>query len=107
VTLINENGVETDTPLSVTSIKEIKYDPATTAPSPAMFNSTKGGIDFNSSNLNLLIKRDGAGVPLPLALQDVASLSRIKGFFPVILEIKSARNLPIFSELTSSAGTLH
>ena len=59
----------------------------------------KGGIDFNSSNLNLQIKRDGRGVPLPLAQQDMAQLSAIQGFEPEILEIKPAINLPILTEL--------
>ena len=58
-----------------------------------------GGIDFNSANLSLQIKRDGRGVPLPLALQDMAQLSRIQGFVPEIIEIKPAGNLPILSEL--------
>lgn len=63
-----------------------------------------GGIDLNSVNLNLRIKRDGAGVPMPLAQQDAASLSRIEGFFPVIIEIKPAVGLPIFSELGAESG---
>ena len=59
----------------------------------------KGGIDFNAANLNLQIKRDGRGVPLPLAQQDMAQLSKIQGFVPQIIEIKSAVNFPILSEL--------
>jgi len=58
-----------------------------------------GGIDLNSANLNLQIKRDGRGVPLPLSQQDMAQLSTIQGFVPVILEIKPAVDLPILSEL--------
>ena len=30
-----------------------------------------GGIDFNSANLNLQIKRDGRGVPLPISQQNL------------------------------------
>ena len=59
----------------------------------------KGGIDFNSANLNLQIKRDGKGVPLPLIQQDMDQLMQIPGFVPVIIEIKPAAGLPIFSEL--------
>jgi hypothetical protein len=59
----------------------------------------KGGIDFNAVNLNLQIKRDGKGVPLPIARQDMAQLSRIQGFEPEIIEIKPVVNLPILSEL--------
>jgi hypothetical protein len=47
-----------------------------------------GGIDLNAANMNFMIKRDGNGVPLPLAQQDMAQLSRIKGFVPKILDIK-------------------
>jgi len=59
----------------------------------------KGGIDFNAVNLNLQIKRDGRGVPLPLARQDMAQLSNIQGFEPQIIEIQPAVNIPIISEL--------
>jgi CheY-like chemotaxis protein len=65
----------------------------------AQFATPTGGIDFNSVNLNLQIKRDGKGVPLPLAQQDMAQLSRIQGFEPEIIEIKPALNVPIISEL--------
>jgi len=50
-----------------------------------------GGIDLNSANLNLKIKRDGRGVPLPVAQQDMAQLSQIQGFTPTIVEIWPAR----------------
>ena len=63
------------------------------------FNTTKGGVDFNPANMNLLIKRDGSGVPLPLGRQDMAQLNRIRGFEPDILSIRPAVNLPIFKEL--------
>jgi len=59
-----------------------------------------GGIDFNSANLNLQIKRDGKGVPLPLDQQDMAQLNNIEGLYPVILSIKPANSLPIFFELS-------
>ena len=58
-----------------------------------------GGIDFNAANLAMTIKRDGKGVPLPLAQQDMAQLSHIQGFEPEIIEIKPAVNLPILNEL--------
>jgi hypothetical protein len=58
-----------------------------------------GGIDLNSANLNLQIKRDGRGVPLPLLQQDWVKLNGIQGFIPTIIEIKPVTNLPILSEL--------
>jgi hypothetical protein len=59
----------------------------------AMLN---GGIDFNSANLNLQIKRDGNGVPLPLARQDLENI-KIDGLVPIIIDIKPATSLPIFA----------
>jgi hypothetical protein len=61
--------------------------------------SNYGGIDLNSANLHLQIKRDGRGVPLPLLQQDWAQLSQIQGFIPTIIEIKPVTMLPILSEL--------
>ena len=58
-----------------------------------------GGIDLNSANLNFQIKRDGKGVPLPLAQQDKAQLSGLTGFVPVIVEIQPVLTLPLLSQL--------
>jgi hypothetical protein len=58
-----------------------------------------GGIDLNSANLAMTIKRYGNGVPLPLAQQDMAQLSHIEGFEPHILEITPVNGLPILDEL--------
>ena len=66
-------------------------------------NSTDhlGGIDMNAANLNLQIKRDGRGVPLPLPQQDWEHI-RIDGLVPIILEIKPALATPLLSELQVS-----
>ncbi len=61
-----------------------------------------GGIDFNSANLDLYIKRNGAGIPLPLVQQDMAQLANIQDFTPEILSITSAARLPIFVELRNN-----
>lgn len=58
-----------------------------------------GGIDLNAANLDLRIKRDGKGVPLPLSNQDMNQLMSIEGFVPVIINIKPMLNTPILSEL--------
>ena len=63
---------------------------------------TPGGIDLNSANLTLHIKRDGNGVPLPLAQQDLAQFSNIQGLDPVILSIKPASQTALFSQLIGS-----
>ena len=51
-------------------------------------NAMNGGIDFAQSNLDMQIKRDGAGVPLPVSQQNLENI-RINGLVPVILEIRS------------------
>ena len=58
-----------------------------------------GGIDLNSANFDFQIKRDGAGVPLPLVRQDMEQIMKIEGFTPVIIEIKPALNIPVLNEL--------
>ena len=66
------------------------------APKDAAMN---GGIDFNSANLPMIIKRNGQGVALPINQQDMAQLSRLQGFDADIIEIKTVFNVPILSEL--------
>ncbi|MBF0522379.1 MAG: hypothetical protein HQL24_04895 [Candidatus Omnitrophica bacterium] len=55
---------------------------------------TNGGIDLNAANLNLQIKRDGNGIPLPVSQQNLENI-QIDGLVPVILDIRPA------------VGTLH
>ncbi len=50
---------------------------------------TPGGIDMSQANLDLQIKRDGDGVPLPVNQQNFDRI-HISGLVPVILAIKSA-----------------
>jgi hypothetical protein len=67
----------------------------------AMLPDTKGGIDFNADQLNMQIKRDGNGVPLPLPMQNIESIN-IEGFVPQILSIQPVTSLPILSEAPAS-----
>jgi hypothetical protein len=61
-----------------------------------------GGIDFNSKNLNLQIKRDGNGVPLPMNLQPINTIdAQFKGFMFNIIEIVPA-NLPLILGMEKS-----
>ncbi len=53
----------------------------------------RGGIDFAQSNLDMQIKRDGAGVPLPVSQQNLDNI-RINGLVPVILDIRPASSVP-------------
>jgi len=48
--------------------------------------NSPGGIDFNPELLDLQIKRDGNGVPLPLMQQPIGDM-HIEGFLPVIINI--------------------
>jgi len=56
-------------------------------------SSSVGGIDLNPELLDLQIKRDGNGVPLPINLQPIESM-QIEGFFPVIINIAPV-NVPL------------
>ncbi len=57
-----------------------------------------GGIDLNPVNMNLQIKRDSQGVPLPLNVQPIDSM-QIDGFSPVIIQILPIHQLPLLSDL--------
>jgi hypothetical protein len=73
------------------------YDPA---------GLVNGGINMNSANLNMQIKRDGNGVPLPVSQQNLDNI-RIDGLVPVILDIKPVGSAPLFADsgvLTPSAA---
>jgi hypothetical protein len=52
-----------------------------------------GGIDFNPATMNLQIKRDGRGVPLPFENQP-AAIMQIDGLIPVIINVVPA-NMPM------------
>jgi hypothetical protein len=62
----------------------------------------KGGIDLNAANLNLRVRRDGSGMPLPVAQQDLESL-KINGLVPEILSIQPVMTLPILGEADTGA----
>ncbi len=58
-----------------------------------------GGIDLNSANLVLTIKRDGNGIPI-ISQQDLAQISsQMEGLDPVILSIKPASQTAVFADL--------
>jgi len=69
-------------------------------PSNQAMAATKGGIDLNAANLHFFIKRDGHGVPLPVAQQDFERI-HINGLVPVILSIKPAMSSPLLSQLAA------
>jgi len=61
-------------------------------------NADYGGIDFNAAHLNLQIKRDGQGVPLPISQQDLENI-HIDGLIPVIINITSVLDSSIMADL--------
>ena len=68
--------------------------------------SPVGGIDFNAANLNLQIKRDGHGVPLPISQQDLQNI-KIDGLVPIIIDIKPAASLAVFADLQSTSNSIN
>ncbi|MGE0269238.1 MAG: hypothetical protein AB7S78_12375 [Candidatus Omnitrophota bacterium] len=76
----NPDTLKADQALTVTA-KEQKY----------------GGIDLNPKLLDLQIRRDDTGVPLPLWDQPLEQMN-IEGFVPVIINIIPLTNLPFLSE---------
>jgi hypothetical protein len=63
-----------------------------------------GGIDFNPSRMDLRIRRDASGVPLPVELQDLPNI-HIDGLYPVIINITPVFNpLPLLGLSSSGPG---
>ena len=57
-------------------------------------STTVGGIDLNPDLLDLQIKRDARGVPLPFNMQPVMDM-KIEGFLPVIIQVTPISNIPM------------
>ena len=57
-------------------------------------SSPLGGINLNPALLNLQIKRDNNGIPLPLPQQPVGDMN-IEGFLPIIINITPIPSLPM------------
>ncbi|MBF0593581.1 MAG: hypothetical protein HQL22_01290 [Candidatus Omnitrophica bacterium] len=53
---------------------------------PVQNDLTPGGIDLNDRQLDLQVKRDGKGMPLPIGLQDPA-MRDVAGLVPVIIDM--------------------
>jgi len=59
-----------------------------------------GGINLNPSLLDLQIKRDGNGIPLPINLQPIENM-HIEGFIPIIINVTPVVNLPLILGLAN------
>jgi len=53
-----------------------------------------GGIDLNPALLDMQIKRDGLGVPLPISDQPIENMN-IGGFIPIIINVTPVVDLPL------------
>ncbi len=62
-----------------------------------------GGINLNAALLDLQIKRDGQGIPLPSFQQPIGDM-KIDGFLPVIIDIAPIQNIPFFISLNEEAS---
>ena len=60
----------------------------------AMISKNPGGIDLNPAYLNLEIKRDGKGIPLPINLQPIKDM-HIDGFVPIIINVTPVHDIPL------------
>ncbi len=60
-----------------------------------------GGIDLNPALLDLQIKRDGNGAPLPLLQQPIENM-HIEGFLPIIINVTPLTNLPLLLGLADT-----
>ena len=60
--------------------------------------AAKGGIDFAQSNLDMQIRRDGAGMVLPVSQQNLENI-RIDGLVPEILSVQPAAGSPLFNNI--------
>ncbi|MDO8675618.1 MAG: hypothetical protein Q7K71_05845 [Candidatus Omnitrophota bacterium] len=64
-----------------------------------------GGINLDPAMLNLQIKRDGKGIPLPINQQPIGNM-KIDGFMPVIIKVTPISNLPLLLGLTDKEPAL-
>ncbi|MBF0595561.1 MAG: hypothetical protein HQL22_11435 [Candidatus Omnitrophica bacterium] len=61
--------------------------PQVTADQAQMNETDVGGIDLNADHLDMTIRRDGAGVALPVEQQNIEGI-QIEGLIPVVLDIQ-------------------
>ena len=85
---IQDQLIHPDADQSLQLTSDGKYYRGKSASSPV------GGIDLYPALLDLQIKRDGNGIPLPLNLQP-AEVMDIEGILPVIINITPVTNLPM------------
>jgi CheY-like chemotaxis protein len=93
--------------LKMIELLKLRQEDNTLHPVDAAMNAVAkdvGGIDLNPANLNLRIKRDGKGVPLPVGRQDMGQLNNIEGLVPVIIKIVPATYIPALSDVLATVN---
>ena len=63
-----------------------------------------GGINLNPKLLDMQIRRDGNGVPLPLPQQPIKDF-HIEGFIPIIINVTPVSNLPFLLGFDADTDT--
>ncbi|MBF0483999.1 MAG: hypothetical protein HQL25_04770 [Candidatus Omnitrophica bacterium] len=73
-------------------------------PKPDQAQLRNGGIDLDSAMMNMQIRRDGNGVPLPFSQEELKRFENLEGLNAVIIHIESVSpaSLPIFSGLNTA-----
>lgn len=89
---VTENSLFEPASSPVVDQSTVSREPAS-SPVLSARESNVGGIDLNPTLLDLQIKRDGKGVPLPLIQQPISTIN-IDGFLPVIINVTPV-NLPL------------
>lgn len=82
---------------TVKTVENITADVMTAAKKELGYNTEDpdvGGINLDAAMMNLQIKRDGRGVPLPVLQQPISTM-QIDGFLPVIINVAPI-NIPLF-----------
>ncbi len=64
-----------------------------------------GGINLDPAMLNLQIKHDGNGIPLPIDQQPIGNM-KIDGFMPVIIKVTPINNLPLLLGIVDKEPSL-
>lgn len=95
IIVVDVNGIVSQSVYNENNLKKLKEASSSLLfKNPILGVNKVGGINLNPDMLDLQIKRDRNGVPLPLGQQPIYNM-RIDGFYPVILNIQPVTNLPM------------
>jgi len=94
--MLTEGGISSLMPMDgiISIIPEAERVDRTVDDDAATAPDRKGGIDFNPALLDLQIKRDEHGIPLPIDPAMIDNIN-INGLTPVIIQLTPITNLPL------------